>query len=157
MTITRNTIGALILGSVAVVLGTYSVSLENPAQARRGDGGVAGGGTTCSTAPAAIIGNNTFDTTSATASLAVGSGGGCTANTMYKVNYFAFTPTQTGTLTLSCALACVADRNGDRIVDGADLAVLIAAWATSGADLNGDFYTDGADLAIMLGSFGPCP
>ena len=97
MTITRNTIGALILGSVAVVLGTYSVSLENPAQARRGDGGVAGGGTTCSTAPAAIIGNNTFDTTSATASLAVGSGGGCTANTMYKVNYFAFTPTQTGT------------------------------------------------------------
>jgi hypothetical protein len=65
--------------------------------------------------------------------------------------------TGTGTLTLSCALACAADRNGDRIVDGFDLAVLIAAWATSGADLNGDFYTDGADLSIMLSSFGSCP
>ncbi|MEN9669508.1 MAG: hypothetical protein RLZZ386_1415, partial [Planctomycetota bacterium] len=65
--------------------------------------------------------------------------------------------TGTGTLTLSCALACVADLNGDRIVDGADLAVLIAAWATSGADLNGDAYTDGADLAIMLGAWGACP
>ena len=97
MAIAHNSIGAIILGSAAIALGIYAASLENPAQARRGDGGVAGGGTTCSTAPAAIIGNNTFDTTAATASLAVGIGGGCTAHTMFKVNYFTFTPTQTGT------------------------------------------------------------
>ena len=96
MAIARNSFGAIILGSAAIALGIYAASLENPAQARRGDGGVAGGGTTCSTAPAAIIGNNTFDTTAATASLAVGIGGGCTAHTMFKVNYFTFTPTQTG-------------------------------------------------------------
>ncbi len=102
----QNTVGALILASAAIALGTYTTSLENPAHARRGDGGVAGGGTNCSTAPAAIIGNNTFDTTSATASLAVGSSVGCSAHTLYKVNYFTFTPAQTGThIFTTCNLA----------------------------------------------------
>ena len=128
------------------------------------------------TATASTCGAATFDTRIAvysSCSSAViacsDNASGCTANTSKaswpvtagSVSYVRIgsttSATGTGTLTLSCALACVADRNGDRIVDGADLAVLIAAWATSGADLNGDAYTDGADLAIMLGSFGPCP
>lgn len=48
--------------------------------------------------------------------------------------------------------ACSADLNGDGVVDGADLASLLAAWGSSNspADLNGDGIVDGADLATML-------
>ncbi len=51
----------------------------------------------------------------------------------------------TGTLTWGCAPStppCPADRNNDHVVNGADLAVLLA---------------NGADLAIMLGAWGNCP
>ena len=128
------------------------------------------------TATASTCGAATFDTRIAvysSCSSAViacsDNASGCTGNTSKaswpvfagSVSYVRIgsttSATGTGTLTLSCALACVADRNGDLFIDGADLAVLIAAWATSGADLNGDAYTDGADLAIMLGAWGACP
>jgi hypothetical protein len=48
--------------------------------------------------------------------------------------------------------ACSADLNGDGVVDGADLASLLAAWGSTStpADLNGDGIVDGADLATML-------
>ena len=42
------------------------------------------------------------------------------------------------------------DLNGDGLVDGSDLGILLAAWGTHEADLNGDETTDGADLGIML-------
>lgn len=64
--------------------------------------------------------------------------------------------TGTGTLTMSCAITCIADRNGDNFVDGADLGMLLGAWGTAAQDLNGDAFTDGADLGIMLGAWGPC-
>ena len=52
---------------------------------------------------------------------------------------------------------CVADIDGDGVVNGADLAVLLASWNSGVIDLNGDGATDAADLAILLASWGPCP
>lgn len=50
-----------------------------------------------------------------------------------------------------------ADLNGDGVVDGADLGLLLAAWDTSdpAADLNGDGNVDGADLGLLLASWTP--
>jgi hypothetical protein len=48
-----------------------------------------------------------------------------------------------------------ADLNGDGVVNGADLAILLGQWGGSGpADLNGDGVVNGADLAILLGEWG---
>jgi len=56
-------------------------------------------------------------------------------------------------------LGCIADFNGDNIVNGADLALLLGLWGPSVdfvADLNCDGIVNGADLAILLGNWGPC-
>jgi len=51
-----------------------------------------------------------------------------------------------------------ADLNGDGVVNGADLAIVLGAWSTNGggtgADINGDGTVNGADLAVVLGSWG---
>lgn len=46
-----------------------------------------------------------------------------------------------------------ADLNGDGVVDGADLGILLGAWGVhnGSADLNGDAEVDGADLGLLLG------
>ncbi|HMN97616.1 MAG TPA: thrombospondin type 3 repeat-containing protein [Phycisphaerales bacterium] len=52
-----------------------------------------------------------------------------------------------------------ADLNGDCVIDGADLGVLLGGWGSSGSgDLNGDGTVDGADLGILLSAWGkePC-
>jgi hypothetical protein len=56
-------------------------------------------------------------------------------------------------------LDCVADLNLNKIVDGADLGIMLAVWGNqpSIGDLNQDGLTDGADLGIMLAAWGPCP
>lgn len=47
-----------------------------------------------------------------------------------------------------------ADLNGDGVVDGADLAMLLQAWGTPGpGDLDGSGSVDGADLALLLQSW----
>lgn len=47
------------------------------------------------------------------------------------------------------------DLNGDCLVDGADLGVVLGGWGGSGAgDLNADGVVDGSDLGILLGSWG---
>jgi len=51
---------------------------------------------------------------------------------------------------------CPEDLNGDGIVNGADLGLLLGAWGTSGEDINGDGLTNGADLGLMLGAWGDC-
>ncbi len=52
---------------------------------------------------------------------------------------------------------CRADVNGDRIVDAADLGVLLAHWGLdSSADVDGDGWTDAADLSAMLAAWGAC-
>ncbi|MCA9284507.1 MAG: hypothetical protein KDA22_04790, partial [Phycisphaerales bacterium] len=47
----------------------------------------------------------------------------------------------------------VGDLNGDGVIDGADLGLLLAVWGTSNqdADLNGDGVVDGSDLGVLLG------
>ncbi len=47
------------------------------------------------------------------------------------------------------------DINGDGLVDGADLGLLLGAWGSDdpAADLNGDGIVDGADLGLLLGAW----
>jgi len=50
-----------------------------------------------------------------------------------------------------------ADLNGDGLVDGADLGLMLAAWGTCtdcDADLNADGLVDGADLGLLLADWG---
>ena len=51
---------------------------------------------------------------------------------------------------------CPADFNGDGIVGGADLGLLLAAWGSSRGDLNGDGTTSGADIGLLLAAWGDC-
>jgi hypothetical protein len=58
-------------------------------------------------------------------------------------------------LELEVTIGAPADLNGDGVVDGADLGLLLGAWGQAGAtDLNGDGTTDGADLGLLLGAWG---
>lgn len=86
---------------LAVLVGALATPVNARSPRRGDDGGLAAGGTNCSTAPAAVLGANAFDTTSATGSLAVAAGGSCGAHTIYKVNYFTFTPAEAGNYTFS--------------------------------------------------------
>lgn len=50
------------------------------------------------------------------------------------------------------------DLNGDMLVDGLDLALLLGQWGGSGsADLNADGTVDGIDLSTLLGAWSPIP
>lgn len=83
-----------------------------------------------------------------------------TQNSLYYIRLGGATAGGTGTLTVTCtpsAPPCPADFNGDTKVDGADLAVLLGAWGSSGGDLDNNGVTDGADLAALLGAWGNCP
>lgn len=61
---------------------------------------------------------------------------------------------------LFAATPCPADLNGDGVVNGADLGVMLAAWgvcpAPCASDLNHDGVVDGADLGVLLAAWGPC-
>jgi formylglycine-generating enzyme required for sulfatase activity len=58
--------------------------------------------------------------------------------------------------------ACDADANGDGVVNGSDLTVVLSGWGscTSGAacagDINDDGSVDGTDLTALLAAWGPC-
>ena len=61
----------------------------------------------------------------------------------------------------NCATECPSDINGDGLVDGADLSVLLANWGSCATlECPGDFdesgIIDGADLSALLGAWGPC-
>jgi hypothetical protein len=46
------------------------------------------------------------------------------------------------------------DFNGDGLVDGLDLGVMLSQWGTDGsADLNGDGLVDGSDLGMLLANW----
>lgn len=48
----------------------------------------------------------------------------------------------------------VGDLNGDGVVNGADLGLMLGQWGTAGsADLNADGIVNGADLGILLGNW----
>jgi hypothetical protein len=57
-----------------------------------------------------------------------------------------------------CALH-PADFNGDGLVDGQDLGILLGQWSqpTSPADLDGNGVVDGQDLGILLAGWGAAP
>lgn len=67
-----------------------------------------------------------------------------------------FVPTD-GPVTFTGSV-CPADINRDRLVDGADLAMLLSAWAGAGgaSDLDRDGAVNGADLALLLNAWGAC-
>lgn len=57
-------------------------------------------------------------------------------------------------LTLDIERGASADLNGDGVVNGADLGILLAGWGGSGpADLDGSGTVDGADLGLLLGQW----
>jgi formylglycine-generating enzyme required for sulfatase activity len=56
----------------------------------------------------------------------------------------------------SAQSSCSADITGDRVVDGSDLASLLAAWGTPAGDIDGDSNTSGTDLAVLLAAWGSC-
>ena len=57
-------------------------------------------------------------------------------------------------VTIGCP-AVIGDVNGDRLVNGFDLTILLSQWSGSGsADLNGDHIVCGADLAFLLSNWG---
>jgi len=45
------------------------------------------------------------------------------------------------------------DFNGDGLVNGLDLGILLSAWGSAQGDINGDGLTDGADLGLVLGAW----
>jgi hypothetical protein len=52
---------------------------------------------------------------------------------------------------------CPPDTDRDGYVDGADVAVVLAAWGTTGssaADVSGDNFVNGADLGLVLAAWG---
>ena len=58
---------------------------------------------------------------------------------------------------LDIAPPCIADINGDGLVDGIDLSRILGFWGRSGeADIDGSGVTDGTDLSIVLGAWGAC-
>jgi plastocyanin len=64
-------------------------------------------------------------------------------------------------LTIVASAPCIGDLNGDGVVNGADLGLMLGAWGNCGkgaciADLNNDGLVNGADLGLLLGSWGKC-
>lgn len=60
--------------------------------------------------------------------------------------------------TLDLGSSCLGDINGDLVVDGADLGLMLVAYGENNpdADLNNDGGVDGADLGLMLVGWGDC-
>ncbi|MFM7133157.1 MAG: hypothetical protein ACKO0W_02445 [Planctomycetota bacterium] len=64
-------------------------------------------------------------------------------------------PVSMDTATIALTPAVLGDLDGNGVVNGADLAILLGSWGTAGpGDLNGDGVVNGADLAILLGNWG---
>ncbi len=57
-------------------------------------------------------------------------------------------------LSLSETFTTPADLNEDGVVNGSDLAILLAGWGGPFGDVNGDGITNGQDLAALLASWG---
>jgi hypothetical protein len=64
---------------------------------------------------------------------------------------------QYGYTSSDCGVACPADLNGDRVVSGSDLGLLLGNWGGSGiGDINNSGVVDGSDLGSLLGAWGNC-
>lgn len=81
--------------------------------------------------------------------------GVCIENSKLYVSGYAFRTTlqRDEAIVWIMQMSSPADFNGDDVVDGADLGVLLASWGQCEgcvADLNGDSTVDGADLGSLL-------
>ena len=97
------------------------------------------GSVVCGNAPEQIVGTVTQDEASCESDLCALYDGGAT--------------------TCDLAEPCPGDLNGDDVVDGQDLAAVLAAWGQDVPDLdqNADGTIDGQDLAAVLAAWGmPC-
>ncbi len=64
-------------------------------------------------------------------------------------------PVDMDVVTLALTPSVPADLNGDGVVDGVDLGILLSGWGSAGAgDLSGDGVVDGIDLGILLSAWG---
>jgi polyhydroxybutyrate depolymerase len=53
--------------------------------------------------------------------------------------------------------SCLGDLDGDDVVDGADIGLLLSTWDVAGiGDINSDGTTDGADLGLLIAAWGAC-
>ena len=54
---------------------------------------------------------------------------------------------------------CIGDLNGDGLVNGVDLSLILGNWGlnSAAADINEDGTVDGIDLSLLLGNWGLCP
>ena len=85
-----------------------------------------------------------------------------------SINDFALAPSQMVWATASNAGVtafvpgtddgCSADLDGNSIVDGGDLAILLGTWqgTNTANDLDGNGIVDGGDLSILLALWGNC-
>ena len=55
-----------------------------------------------------------------------------------------------------CEAPRPADINGDGVVDGTDLTLILSQWGSAGpgGDLNGDGTVNGADLTVLFSDWG---
>jgi predicted aldo/keto reductase-like oxidoreductase len=77
------------------------------------------------------------------------------------VNMDAYSCVSNACKNCTVALPCPADLNLDRVVNAADLSVMLSDWGSCKSDCPGDLNTDGvvdaADLSVMLSTWGACP
>ena len=56
---------------------------------------------------------------------------------------------------------CLGDVDGNGVVNGGDLGLLLGDWGPCpkgcAGDINGDGVVNGADLGLLLGAWGLCP
>jgi hypothetical protein len=55
---------------------------------------------------------------------------------------------------IGCTAGNPADLDGNGVVDGGDLGLLLAGWGSSSPDLDGNGLCDGADLGLLLAAWG---
>ena len=77
------------------------------------------------------------------------------------VNMDAYSCVSNACKNCTVALPCPADLNLDRVVNAADLSVMLSDWGSCKSNCPGDLNTDGvvdaADLSVMLSTWGACP
>lgn len=81
-----------------------------------------------------------------------------TTSSVTVVNSGASRPVLELTVEVPDATPCEGDVNGDRVVDGSDISMVLGYWGQDDPayDLDGDGQIDGVDLAIVLGWWGAC-
>lgn len=78
---------------------------------------------------------------------------------LWEVGYLNDAPSSAVTLTVEEIVPCPADLNGDGVIDGADLGLLLGAWGDCDGcieDIDGGGGVDGGDLGLLLGAWGAC-